>query len=427
MSGLRRIGCAGVIACALASAGCGSDDEGGEGVGSGGQCYQKLELSTAELCAMLDGACPAAGEGPEISDYVTVVPGPGLPDGVNVQDANNNLDIAWFRGRLFFAFRTAPDHFASHLVEMYIVSTADQKTWTLERKIYMEKDLREPRFLTIGDELYMYFAVLSDRRLTFVPLATMMTKYDGPCEWSEPEEVLEPGFIPWRGREIDGTSYVIGYLGGEDIYSMEGGLGVHLLKTEDGKTFSPAAGDDGVVMVGGASETDFAVLDDGTLVAVARNEAGENGEWGSKICRAEAGAWEDWTCKYDKKKYDSPLVFEHRNDVYLIGRRHVTESGNFDLELDDLSESDQLTKYQAQYWSAPKRCSLWKVDPTALNVELVLDLPSKGDTCFASVVPLNERQYLVYNYSSPPDGEDYDWIDGQLNPTIIYRLTLTLP
>ena len=57
----------------------------------------------------------------------------------------------------------------------------------------------------------------------------------------------------------------------------------------------------------------------------------------------------------------------------------------------------------------------------------MLDIPSNGDTCFASVIPLNDDQYLLYNYTSPLDDLDLAWRDGQFGKTFIYRLTLTMP
>ena len=55
----------------------------------------------------------------------------------------------------------------------------------------------------------------------------------------------------------------------------------------------------------------------------------------------------------------------------------------------------------------------------------VLDLPGRGDTCFASVVPVSDRLWQVYNYSSPLEGdEDPTWFTGQHGPTRIYRATV---
>src|SRR5262249_43199619 len=155
---------------------------------------------------------------------------------------------------------------------------------------------------------------------------------------------------------------------------------------------------------------------------------GDELRWGSKICTAPAGDLGNWTCRGDPKKYDSPLVFRHHQDVYLIGRRNVTPSGNYDLHRDDLSAADQTSTYEVEYSFEPKRCSLWRVDPQALSVSFVLDLPSRGDTCFASILKRSDKDYAVYNYTSSLEGgNDPSWIAAQGQPTLIYRAILSFP
>lgn len=397
-------------------------------------CYEREALTTEELCALLPEACPeaTADYSPALSQVVTVVPDvASMPTGVVSQAAHNNLDIVWHRGRLFFAFRTAPFHFAHHDVVLYVVSTRDQKTWQLEAQFAMEKDLREPRFLPIGDRLFLYFARLSELTFTFVPEAMHVSEQMAGCQWSAPEEISpmgRDGFIPWRAREQNGAGYLIGYVGGEAIYEMEeGGVEVHWLKTSDGRHFEPAVGDESRVLLGGSSETDWAMLEEGGLVAVSRNESGDETGFGSKICTAPSDALGSWTCSPDPKKYDSPLLFKHGEDVYMIARRQVANDGLFDLSYDDMSFAEQAQAYQLEYWSTPKRCALWRVDAPSRSVAFVMDLPSNGDTCFASLVPLSEQHRLIYNYTSPLDDPELSWRDGQLGETSIYRTTLSLP
>jgi hypothetical protein len=414
-------------ACALALLSCGHDETLGSHECPGDSRLASASLcdSLAELCALPSDALPALGEA------VTVVPdAEAMPPEVVSQVAHNNLDVVWHAGRLYFAFRTGPFHFAHPSIALYVVSTTDQKSWRFEAAFSLGKDLREPRFLPVGDRLFLYFARLREVTFTFTPEAMMLSERSD-CGWTQPEEVspvATPGFIPWRGRVIDGTSYLIGYAGGENIYELgEGAIEVHWLKTADGRTFEPVVPGKSAVLVGGGSETDFAFLGDGSVIAVSRNEAGDADGFGSKICRAPAGALGDWSCVADPKKYDSPLVFSRGDQVYLIGRRQLANDGKFDLGMDGLTPAEQGLEYQTAYWGTPKRCALWKVDPVALSVSHLLDLPSNGDTCFASEVPLSDDQRLIYNYSSPLDDPDLSWRDGQFGPTHIYRTLLTLP
>jgi hypothetical protein len=358
-----------------------------------------------------------------------LVPFDKPPSGVITQNSNNNLDIVQVDGRYFLAFRTAPSHFASAKTVMYVVSSDDQQTWQFETKIELGTDVREPRFLSYAGKLRLYFAKLGMDPLKFEPQGTFIVEYESPGKWTAPVEWTDqPGFIPWRLKVIDGTAYMIGYVGGENIYEINGKpIYVQWMKSQDGLTWEPVVPGQPAVEEGGGSETDWTFLPDGGVIAVTRNEAGDATGWGSKICRAAANDWGNWHCMGDKKKYDSPLVFRNGDAVYLVGRRNVTETGNFDLERRELSTKDQAQFYLYEYSFQPKRCSLWKVDPDALSVSFLLDLPSFGDTCFPSALPVGTNQYDIYNYTSPLDGEDVDWIAGQGGLTSIYRIRLTLP
>lgn len=366
---------------------------------------------------------------PRLGETVMVVPSPGIDPAVELQDAANNLDVVLHDGSVFLAFRTAPNHFASPQARIWVLRSDDGgASWHHEADFHMDTDLREPRLLSWDGRLFLYFAVLGKDVFDFEPQGMRMSERTGPGAWTPDDWAYLEGFIPWRTRTIDGIPYLIGYVGGAAIYDGEGegdaAMEVHWLTTADGALWTPVIPGQPAVLQGGGSETDFAFLDDGTLVAVVRNEEGDADGFGSKICRAEADAPGDWTCAADPRKYDSPLVFAHGGEIWLIGRRNVTDTGWFDLGDEDLIHDEAFLQYSLDYWERPKRCALWRVDPDALAVEFVLDLPSRGDTCFPSVIPTGDDAYHVYNYSSPLDGPDVGWLLGQGGVTNIYRTEL---
>jgi len=397
-----------------------------------------LACGFAAFVACDDPYLPEPLEPSAVGEYEVVVPALTEVDGIETQDANNNLDVITFQDRTFIAWRTAPTHFASADTVMYVASEGEDG-WRYEGEFALGTDLREPRFLALGDRLFLYFAVLGSDQFAFEPQGMMVTEYNAAGDWSEPEELYEPGFIPWRAKIQNGQAFLIGYVGGENIYEVNGEpIRIHLLTTEDGRTLVPVVPGQPVVQEGGGSETDFVFMDDGALVAVTRNEAGDaKSGFGSKICRAEAGDLGTWTCKTDKKKYDSPLVFRNGDDVWLVGRRNLTETGNFDLDQDELSPKDQAEAYLIEYSFNPKRCALWRVDPVELTVEFAADLPSRGDTCFASYLPRADDSVTIFNYSNeldgasdcnswPSDCSDIDWWVGQGQKTMIYRVDVDL-
>ncbi len=362
---------------------------------------------------------------PEVEGLRQVVPGPGLPAGVEVQAANNNLDIAWHEGRLFLAFRTSRNHFANDAVRLHVISTDGEEDWRHEGTFFLETDLREPQLLSWQGELHLWFAVLGTNPLDFEPQGARRARWLGPGRFTDPEPAFDDTFIPWRIKTFGERVYVTGYTGGENVYEPDGEpISVHWLASDDALTWGPAFGADPVVLRGGGSETDLVIREDGSVVAVVRNEAGDETGFGSKVCTAPASAPMDWTCAHDPRKYDSPLVFERGGRVWLVARRNLTPDGHFDLGRDDLDQEGKYLNYQFAYWNEPKRCSLWEVHPDTRTVSWVLDLASRGDTCFPEAVDLPDGNLLLYNYSSPVDGADVVWQAGQVGPTNIYRQVL---
>ncbi|MCA9541440.1 MAG: hypothetical protein KC620_21230, partial [Myxococcales bacterium] len=374
-----------------------------------------FETRCVDLSACLCETPPCQVDAPTISEAIQVVPAEGLPPQIISQNAHNNLDLVLHDGRLFFVFRTAPSHFASDQTVLYVMSTTDQQTWRYEGAFHEGTDLREPRFLSIGGRLFLFYARLGDDPLAFEPGGARRVEYRGPDDWTPPEPVFDAGFIPWRFQHDGDRALLIGYRGGENIYAGDDPIDVEWLQSRDGLDWQPVAPGHPVVLHGGVSETAFALLPDGGVVAVGRNEAGDERGFGARICRASADALGDWTCRDEPRKFDSPVAFRQGDAVWLIGRRNVTETGAYDLGGEGTIIQRRLRNL-ADYWVHPKRCALWRVDPEALTVTHVLDLPSAGDTCFASVLPLDADQWLVYDYSSPETQPDLAWMDGQNGP-----------
>lgn len=300
---------------------------------------------------------------------VTVVPSDGLPAETPAGQANNNLDVVRFGGRVYLAWRAAPNHFASPDVTIHVVSSADEVTWQAEASFEVGADLRETRFLPMGDRLMLYMAQLGTSEFEFTPERFWFAEFDG-------REL----------RALDGVEEV--------------------------------------VLEGGGSESDFAIDEQGTLFSVVRNEAGDDTGFGSRVCWAPSGAWTEWNCIADRRKFDSPVMFYHDGEAYLIGRRNLSETGDYDL-MTEGNLVEQSVANQSVYGRTSKRCSLWRLEQTTGRFAFILDLPSQGDTCFPSVLratdPSDDGAFYVYDYTSPLQGEDPGWREGQRGQTIIVR------
>lgn len=383
------------------------------------------------LVLLLGCAVEFRFDAPTVEGLRAVVPGPGLPEQAVPMDANNNLDIIEHEGRWFLAYRSAPSHFASADARIYVVSSTDRETWEHEATFGLDTDLREPQLVSWNGELRLYFAVLGTDLLNFEPQGTRVSLRNAQGDWQEHvDSGFGETFIPWRIKPVDGRLQMFGYSGGENVYNFDERqpIEVSWLVSEATETWEPFVPGQPVVLSGGGSETDLVTLDDGSHIAVVRNEAGDEEGFGSLICRAESDAPGDWECRHDPRKYDSPLLFKQNNKVWLIARRNVTDTGHYDLgDSVDATEDDPYLAFQWDYWHNPKRCAVWAVDPERLEVHHALDLPSRGDTCFPEMVRIDANRLLVYNYSSDVNGPDLDWLDGQTGETLIYEQFLVFP
>ncbi len=360
--------------------------------------------------------------GVSYSPLVQVVPGQVLPSQVDCMDSNNNLDLVRFDGRLFLAFRTAPYHFASRKTRLFIISTMDENHWNFEAEVFMGSDMREPRFLVLGDKLMFYFFQAGKNPLAFTPRHIFAMERRGMGDWTEPVPVFQPCCVLWRAKVRNGKAFITAYCG-EGMYT--GGnekIGIFFLTTTDGYNLEPVNPDRPVVATGG-SETAFEFDEHGDMYTVIRNEAGDGKTWGSKVCRAEVGELSDWHCVNTPFKYDSPLMFRHCDDIYLIARRNI--DGAYDKEARWLPNPVESLYYLARYWWTKKRTALYKLDKDNLTFEPVLDFPSRGDTAFPALVQIDENTYRMYNYSSPLQGPDRVWMTGELTGTQIYSTYIT--
>jgi hypothetical protein len=350
-----------------------------------------------------------------------IVPSAGLDPRNAVQTANNNLDVVRHRGRVYLAWRTAPSHFASSEVVLNVASSEDEQTWRYETSFRLGHDLREPRLLSMNDRLFLYVSRLGDNAFDFRPQGVSVSERSPGGEWSALEPTGPAGAIAWRVKQHAGEALMVLYRGGENLYAFNGQpMTVELWRSPDGRRWRPFADTGPVVLRGGGSETDFAIDASSTLFAVVRNEAGDAQGAGSKLCRANGVTLGDWTCKTDVRKYDSPLVFEHDGETYVVGRRNLSGDGRYDVS--PRSGSLRTIQNELAYITTAKRCSLWHWVKSDDHLAFVLDLPSRGDTCFPSRLELDDAsRVVIYDYSSDIAGPELPWSAGQRRETFVYR------
>ena len=353
------------------------------------------------------------------------MPGPAVPAGIEVLRSNNNLDAVLHDGRRYLVWRTAPIHFASPRVMLHVVSApATGDEWTHETTIALGRDVREPRFLSWNGRLLLFFTTLGRTWYRFEPDRVHQLERSA-SGWSDPRPIAPEGYLLWRPRVLGGRPVLSMYGGGGAIYTTDAEpTGVELWTSTDGSAWGPIDESRRIVHVGG-SETELLELSSGGFVAVTRKE-GPHGGWGSDVCLVPHDLVGTWERHAFPIKLDSPYLFRHGEDVYLVARRQLASGGRFDLGWTRPDEQRRTKLYQAKYWLTRKRTSLWRITTDPVGVQWIADFPSRGDTCFPAVVDEGEGRYTVYNYSSPLEGRDRRWVSGQFGPTWIYETELTL-
>ena len=163
------------------------------------------------------------------------------------------------------------------------------------------------------------------------------------------------------------------------------------------------------------------------ILGIGRNEDGDESGWGSRIFMAPADDLSDWKWtseKSDPNIYESPKMFRHGNDIYLIARTDPDGTFYTERELDNTSLHHLIDL--GAYSTRQHGTALYKLINGQL--EKVFDLPGCGDNAFPSIVRLGPHKYLVANYTSPTSRcQGWSWIRGQVSPrgtgvyfTVIY-------
>jgi hypothetical protein len=362
-----------------------------------------------------------------VETLATLVPGPAS-EGVDCLPANNNLDLTWFGGRLWLAWRTAPNHFASARARLEVASAERwDGRWRREATVALGADVREPRWVADGDRLQLWFMRLGTDPKRFQPDGVQrIVRSPVAGAWSEPSPALPRDLVPWRVRRFGGRWALIGYRGGERMYGPRPVDPVVELRWSDDLE---RWGDPVDVHVGGC-ECELLQLPDGRWLGVTRNE-GPTRRGSDVLVGPDL---DHLSVTPIARKLDSPNLFLWAGEPFVFARRQVAHSGRYDHVPRWVPGAVAIRIDQAVWSLTRKRSTLYRVDVAAGSVDPVVDLPGRGDTAFTGVVPESpddagpagpEGPLLVADYSSAPAVGDRMWLRGQLNPTEIalHRLT----
>ena len=350
-----------------------------------------------------------------------------LPEEVKQQRSNNNVTITIFENRLFLAFRNSVTHFASKATKIYIMSSLNGTDWDFEAEIGNFTDVREPQLFVMNNALHFVYFKGGSNPFQFKPTEMLKLTRHGLAQWSAPVKFLDQGEVPWEMKSRQGATYLTSYLGTHYSITKPSHIAVMFKKSVDGAVFTPveASASTAAVYHGGVSETGWEFDHEGNVWAVTRNEDGDESGFGSQLMFAPKDNLSKWQKMgpIDRNCYMSPKMFRVGKEMYLIGRKQL---GDKPFGRTDFSKPVpvQRIKNWVGYSLSPKGTGLYKINKETHKIELVMDLPGHGDTAFPSIYRLNEKEFIVANYTSNLKKPKRSWLVGQLMPTEVYLLKL---
>jgi hypothetical protein len=342
-----------------------------------------------------------------------------LPLNMKVRQHVSCADLCRFQNRYYLAIRSASVHYPYPDALIHVLSSIDGKNWQAEHCIDLHGDLREPRFVVFKDVLHLYLFAGSLVPFVFLPRGIFVIRKT-ETGWDTAAKVYPAGFVHWRIRPHDDKLLM-------SVYSVHGTnrsrpSNVFLLESRDGFQWSAVTSEplfQGLRGPSESSELEFNFGLDGTMYGVLRSDM-----LGSTIFAAAGGDLSKRRMRRSKFRYDSALMFSHDYRSFVISRRNLDGTPNKAGRR--LPRAVRIAYNLTRYSLTKKRTSLFALDPETLELKLLFDIPSHGDTGFPALCPINDHEYMLINYSSELNGEDdYSWIRGQFKPTKLYAYRLS--
>lgn len=375
-------------------------------------------MSTSRIVSCEDGTVQI-----HMSAANPVIPGKWVNED-QVDRAVNNVDVVKFEKEYHIAIRTAPTHFQSKKAEVRLYRSFDSmKTLQLMKVVHTGHDLREPRFVIRDHNLELYTSEIKPIWQSLLePERVLRLRFEQDQGWGEPATEFETTWIPWRGREFQGRSYLsmtdVGDISGKNKSSP-----IRLLVSEHGGSWQLIDGMSMLPNVFGASRAsqfEYVFDQKGNMWALVRSELE-----GSYTMYIPADASEQRRIVFNDHRYDEATMFQSHGKIFVVARR------NLQGEVDQLQYGPEIVQNfinMLKYTWGPKRTALYEFNTKTLSIDFLVDLPSHGDTSSAAVTEIGDSRFLVLYYSSPLEkiGWDYPWLKGQLNQTLLYSLELRI-
>lgn len=286
---------------------------------------------------------------------------------------NAFTDLARFNGRIYLAFRSCPDgHGVFPTASIIVLASDDGQEWQqVHRFSVPRRDTRDPHFLVFQEKLFVYTGTwycgdsAPEQYELNQHLGYAVSSSDGQS-WEGPV-MLEGtyGHYIWRAAEHGGKAYLCGRRKREFIEAPRSDRRMvesAMLESDDGLIFRKRA----LFQETLGNETAFLFEPDGTVLAVARQEADK-----SLLCRSRP-PYTEWRRSEVDRYIGGPLVVKW-GERYLVGGRKMIDG------------------------QGPTTTLYWLDDD---RLHEIAELPSGGDNSYPGFVARDNRHGLLSWYSS---------------------------
>jgi len=344
----------------------------------------------------------------------------GFPQGI-VKKHNAFPDCVEFHNKTYLAFRSAPYHQPNNESTIIIVSSVDGSKWSLE-KIFAVKDLdvRDPKFIVYKGALHLYFGLVKPNKYGKHSIGISHTILLENNTWSEPQQVYKNGYLHARIRVLNDILYMCIYKWNTiNPFTSES----RIVISNDGENWSENTPYGKLIQEG--TEADCIITENQELLWIIRHDFSKKYHVGSSIYLINLDGI-ILKSKSDMRKFDSPLLFKNRSQLFVIARSQASYKGNYDIGPTLTPKILKNIINPTVYWLTKKGTSIWKVDERSLSITKQIDLPSQGDTGYCAIVLQLENSITIYNYSSPIDSKVASWRKSQGLPTTILKYIIRI-
>jgi hypothetical protein len=320
---------------------------------------------------------------------------------------NENTDLTVWKGDTWLIHRTAKSQVLGDDCSLHIYRSKDHGAHFSETAKILPitgRDLRDPHFYTVGDQLYFKaitrLPVTSERDSDVDSTCYAWRTSDG-VNWERlPDPLATDTWSLWRPKENNGVYYSVAY--------HDGDTQVTLFTSTDGAHFTQGP-DVYTVSADTPVEVELVFLPSGTLMALVRMDGlneellGSEGRLRTKVCTSKP-PYDHFDCPQELSPYrlDGPLAFFWNQRLFVVARKHIGADGR-------------------------KRTALWELfvdsDGRVYDVKEWGELPSAGDTSYAGAAVVDANRVLLSWYS----GDlvlDQTWIIGILDASDIWLGTI---